>query len=383
MNYAVPKQIGDHNKNQMLSILRERGPTSRVELSRLLGLSQTAVTRNISKLLTNGIIRECGAEKTRIGRKPTLIELCGDFCYVLGADIVGGTLKVALADLMGRIINYNEEAVHKENGSNAILNQLNALLRGVITSSAIPTDKIWVAVIGAPGIFDNETRKSRFSFFLDDWDEMDIRSRVFKAINIETIIENDVNLDVIGESWKGVGKEYENVLYVKLGQGFAARVVIQNKLLRGQNRMAGEIGYIIPSLSREHKDNYENILCNDAVSRRYLDMNGNCKASTISDLYSLAGYGDTVAQSVIQDLLDRFAIALLSAVTVLDPQVIILGGDASCFDKRDISYLKQKIEDHFPLSQNIEASTLNKNACLYGAIKMGLDRIEDRITEIW
>ena len=108
VNHTMPKQIGDYNKNQMLSILRERGPTSRVELSRLLGISPTAITRNTSKLLNNGIIRECGAEESYMGRKPILMELCGDFCYVLGADIVGGTLKVALADLMGRIVKYYE-----------------------------------------------------------------------------------------------------------------------------------------------------------------------------------------------------------------------------------------------------------------------------------
>jgi predicted ArsR family transcriptional regulator len=90
--YRGPKQIGDYNKNRLWSILREKGPTSRVELSRLLGISPTAVTRNISRMLTNGVIRECKAEESDMGRKPVPVELCNDFCYILGADIVGGTL---------------------------------------------------------------------------------------------------------------------------------------------------------------------------------------------------------------------------------------------------------------------------------------------------
>jgi DNA-binding Lrp family transcriptional regulator len=102
----MPKQIGDYNKNQILSVLRENGPTSRVELSRLLGISATAVTRNTSQMLENGMIRECGAELSKMGRKPVLIELCSDFCYVLGTDIVEKKLKVAVADFMGEIINY-------------------------------------------------------------------------------------------------------------------------------------------------------------------------------------------------------------------------------------------------------------------------------------
>ena len=68
---------------------------------------------------------------------------------------------------------------------------------------------------------------------------------------------------------------------------------------------------------------------------------------------------------------------------MIDPQVIILGGEACCFGEKEIILLKQKIEKNLPLSQNIISSGLNKKACLFGAIKMGLDRIEERISDIW
>jgi len=383
MNHSMPKQIGDYNKNQMLSILRERGPTSRVELSRLLQISPTAVTRNTSKLLQNGIIRECGAERSDMGRKPILMELCGDFCYVLGADIVGGVIKVALADLLGKIVEYYEEPVQRDKGAKAVLEQLLAILQKIVNEAGVPMEKIWVATIGTPGIFDPAEGKSQFTFFLDDWNEIDIRSKVFDVLSVETIIENDVNLDLIGESWKGVGRNYENILYVKLGQGLASRVVIQNKLLRGNNNMAGEIGYMLPGISSGNTVNYENMLCNDSVSRKYSETGGSGRANTISDLHSLAESGDETAKAVISYLLDEFAVVLLNSAVVLDPQVIILGGDACCFGEKETSLLKQKIELHLPLVQNIIPSMLDKKACLYGAIKMGLDRIEERIIDIW
>ena len=382
MNHASPKQIGDYNKSQMLSILRERGPTSRVELSRLLGISQTAVTRNTSKLLKNGIIRECGAENSHMGRKPVLIELCGDFCYVLGADIVGGTVRVALADLLGNIVKSYEESIHREKGAQAVLEQLLAALRNAVAEAGVAREKIWVAIIGSPGIFDPEAGKSQFTFFLDGWDDFDIRSSAFDVLSIETIIENDVNLDIIGESWKNEGN-YESILYVKLGQGLAARVVLHGKLLRGKHKMAGEIGYMVPGFSSEKTLNYENRLCNDAVAQKYAGLGGSGKAKTISDICSLADGGDETARAVVSYLLDEFAVVLLNSAAVLDPQLIILGGEACCFGEKEIAELKQKIERHLPLSQDIVPSRLDKKACLYGAIKMGLDRVEERITEIW
>ena len=386
MNHTMPKQIGDYNKNQMLSVLRERGPTSRVELSRLLDISAAAVTRSAFRMLKNGIIRECGSEESSMGRKPTLIELCGDFCYVLGVDIVGGTLKAGLADLTGNIVKYGEEPVDKEKGAGGVLEQMLSMLRRVIDEAGIPADKIWVITIGAPGIFDPVSGKSRFTFFLDGWDDVNIQSRVLSALSIDTIIENDINLDVTGESWKGVGKDYENILYVKLGQGFASRIVLQNKLIHGHHKMAGEIGYMLPgrpSADGQNAINYEHELCNDAVSKRYSAMGGTNDISTISDLCAFSEKGDEAAETVLSDLLDRMAAALLNSVAVLDPQVIILGGDASSFGGREIGALKERIEKYFPLSQNIITSKLNKNACLYGAVKIGLDRVEERITEIW
>ena len=391
VNHSTPKQIGDYNKNQMLSILRERGPTSRVELSRLLGISPTAVTRNTSKLIKKGIIQECGSEQSDMGRKPILIELCGDFCYVLGADIVGGMLKVALADLMGRIVKYYEEPVQRVNGAEAVLKQLLTVLQNTITEAGVPTEKIWAATIGTSGIFDPDTGKSRLAFFLEGWEDIDIRKEVFDCISVETLIENDVNLDLTGECWKGVGKNYDNILYVKLGQGLAARFVMQNKLIRGEHNIAGEIGYMLPGIPSgmpsgipfENSINYENMLCNDAVSRKYAELGGGGIANTITDLCSLANDGDETAKRVVSCLLDEFAVVLINSAVVLDPQVIILGGDACSFGEKEITLLKQKVELHLPLVQNIIPSMLDKNACLYGAIKMGLDRIEERIIEIW
>ncbi|MCL2035379.1 MAG: ROK family transcriptional regulator [Oscillospiraceae bacterium] len=383
MNNTTPKQIGDYHKKQIISTLREKGPTSRVELSLLLGISPPAITRNTSQMLENGIIRECGTELSAMGRKPVLIELCDDFAYVLGMDIVGSTIKFALADFTGKVVKYDEEPVRREKDADAVLEQLIAALKRTAAESGISREKIWVATVGTPGIFDSDTGTSRFSTFLEGWDNIDIRQKIHEALDMEVMIENDVTLDVVGESWKGAGKDCDNILYVKLGQGLAARVVLQGSLIRGEHKMAGEIGYMLPGPRENGALNYENLLRNEAVSRKYTGLGGTGKANTISELYALANNGDDIAKAVMCHLLDQFAVVLLNSVTVLDSQIIILGGDACCFAEPEITVLKERMEQNFPLSQNIIISELNRKACLYGAVKTGLDRIDDRIADIW
>lgn len=383
MKHTMPKQIGDYNKKQIISLLREGGPTSRVELSRLLGISSVAVSRNTWQLLNKGIIRECTAKDSEMGRKPIPVELCNDFCYVLGADIVGGALKTALADFMGEIINYYEEPVMVNKGAQAVLNQLISALNEMIARAGVPREKIWAVTVGTPGIFSAETGKSRFTSFIDNWDEIDIQSKIFEGVQIKTVVENDVNLDIIGENWKGVGKNYDTIFYVKLGQGLAARFLLQNKLVRGEHNMAGEIGFMLPELTNRNGLNYEQMLCNAAVSKRYREYGGKSRILTISDLCAVAANGDKTAKKVMRQLLHQFAIVLLNSVTVLDPQAIILGGDACSFTENEIALIKDSIIKHFPLVQNIEPSALNKKACIYGAIKTSLDQVEELITDMW
>jgi predicted NBD/HSP70 family sugar kinase len=320
-----------------------------------------------------------------MGRKPIPVELCGDFCYVIGADIVGGTIKAALADLMGKTIAYHEEPIILAEGANAVIGQLVSVLKRLINETKIPVDKIWVITIGTPGIFDPGAGRSRHTFFMDRWDEIDIQSWVRQSLSIETLIDNDVNLDVMGESWKGVGRDYDDILYVKLGQGLAARIVLNGSLLRGEHGMAGEIGYMMPGIQQDkgEVENYEHMLCNSAVSWQYRELTGNNTSHTISDLCSMANKGDKAARKIMDQLLDKFSIVLLNSAAILDPQVIILGGDACYFSDKEITLLKQKIVQHFPLEQNIITSRLHKQACLYGAVKVSLDHVEKRITDLW
>lgn len=383
MNYSSPKQIGDHNKYQMISFLRERGQISRVELSRLLGISATAVTRNITTLLETGIIRECGAERSTMGRKPVLLELCRDFCYVIGVDVVGGVIKVALADLMGDIVRMNTAPIMQNKSGDSIFDQLIALLKNTIGSSGVPVEKIKFITVGTSGVFNPELGKSELSLFHDGWADINIREEISARLGIETLVDNDVNLDVIGESWKGVGRNFDSILYVKLGEGLASRIVLgDGRLMRGEHNLAGEIGYMMPSCAGSTV-NFENMLRNTAMCQRYKTAIGESSDTeyTITDLLKKRQDGDKVAGEVIGFLLENLWVVLLNSASVLDPQVIILGGDACNFEKVDVAFLKNKLEACLPLNQNIILSKLEKQGCLYGAIKIGLDEVEKGIME--
>lgn len=376
MVYAVPKQIGDHNKNQIIGILREQGHASRIELSRMLGISATAVSRNIAKLLEVGIIRESGSDHAAMGRKPVLLELCADYGYVIGADVVGGSVGVALADLYGRILHYEEEPSDPAGGT--VFQHLVHALDRLMADLPVPQDKIYALCLGAPGIFNPEAGTSRFSLFRDGWEGIDLKKELEARYGIETIVDNDVNLDVIGESWKGAGRDFDSILYVKVGEGIASRIVLQGKPLRGWHDAAGEIGFMRPS---NRGGSYEELMCSQALAAMYQDKSGGggAKPATLSDLLTLRGNGDEAARQVVAAALEYLWVVLLNCVSVLDPQVILLGGDGGSLDEADTDYLSGRIAQHLPPARTILTSRLDKKACIFGAISTALDRVEELV----
>lgn len=379
MNYSLPKHIGDYNKNQIISILRENEQATRVELAHLLGISAPAVSRNISKLLKAGIIRECGVDTSAVGRKPVLLELVEDYCYVVAADVVGGSIKVALANLMGEITYYSELPFYPSGGT--MFEQLTKHLDSVLHSAGIVREKIRALVVGTPGIFDAQKRKSRLTMLSDGWDEIDLEQRLSEQYNVPTIVENDVTLDVLGEGWKGSGQSYDNIFYVKLGQGFAARAVLNGELLSGHYNAAGEIGYMMPGPGKG--PNYEELLHNAGLVQQYKKLAPDSSGSpeTLSDLLTLRKKGDIIATSVVQQMLEHLWVVLLNCTTVLNPQVIVIGGDGGYLSQEDLGYLTQRIEQHFPMETNILTSGLDKKACIFGGIDVGLRYVDNQILE--
>ena len=83
---------------------------------------------------------------------------------------------------------------------------------------------------------------------MPEWKNVDLKEHILQKYNVEAIIVNDVELALIGERERGVGKKQTNIVYIKYGEGFAARAIVDGYLLKGNNMAAGELGYYLESL---------------------------------------------------------------------------------------------------------------------------------------
>jgi predicted NBD/HSP70 family sugar kinase len=81
------------------------------------------------------------------------------------------------------------------------------------------------------------------------WEDLNIKEELKKKFKVEIICKNDINLAALGECSYGVGKEYENLVYVGVDIGVGAGVILNNTLYEGIRLAAGEIGYLASSIA--------------------------------------------------------------------------------------------------------------------------------------
>ena len=163
-----------------------------------------------------------------------------------------------------------------------------------------------------------------FSTYLSDWKNVDLKEHIFQKYRIEAIIVNDVELALIGEREKGVGKKQTNIIYIKYGEGFAARAVVDGYLLKGNNMAAGELGYYLESLEQLTEGfvcpgRFEQEICKDIFSKYG-------ETDSPAGLLAHIQRKDKNAEEIVKKIIQKIAVVIANTVLMLNSEMVILGG---------------------------------------------------------
>ncbi|HHW47755.1 MAG TPA: ROK family transcriptional regulator [Clostridiaceae bacterium] len=381
---SCPSMVGDNNKFTILKLIKNSNGISRQDISRTLKLSAPAVSKNVAALISAGIIREEGTDETRLGRKPVLLKYNSNLMYVLGIEIMPRGLRGAISDLCGNVISQYNVPSDIEKGTNGVLVRLRELIEFLLEKKPEGGD-VTTAGIAVPGLTDKKIDFNLISTFIDEWNAVDVKSYVEDNFKISAIVMNDVELDLIGECWIGAGKDYNNILLVKYGDGFAARSMINGMLLTGANRAAGEIGYYLPSINDVRQSFFspgvtENKLCREVLKQYGADSK---RKISFSELLKKADEGDATACSIVEKVVDDLAVIINNIVLVIDPEVVILGSEAAFLRDQDINRIKDILCKTSPAVPEIRVSQLRENAGVMGGIKVAITSAEENLINYW
>jgi glucokinase len=149
---------------------------------------------------------------------------------------------------------------------------------------------------------------------------------------LPVFVENDVDAHAAGEVWLGAATGARSALLVAVGTGVGAAVVLDGRPLRGAHHVAGELGHMpVPGAELlrcpcGRTGHLEAIGAGPAIHRRYLALGGDAASPDTRDVVARAAAGDELATSVVRDAAEAVGRAVAGVVTVLDPEVVVVGG---------------------------------------------------------
>ena len=392
-----PKLVREYNELNILRFIKNEGPISRADLAKRYKISKAAVSEIISHLLQQGYIHEVGiGSSTSLGgRKPILIEFNPRAAYAIGVEIKRDHACVALSDLNAKI--NAKKCFHFNTGSplKIVLEQIFDIIESFQVKRWVKTAKPIGIGVAIPGLINYESGKVQESDTLKDWQGYPIRDAFENHFGIETVIENDVKAISLGECRFGSGKDVENLVYLWVGDGLGAGIIINGELYRGVSASSGEIGYyelgFFIQNSNEFKllyngqHNFGDLLSSKVLlegARRGIangyDHNLNEDKITIEQIFTHAEENCPLAVDLVREYGYLVGILCINLINTLNPELILIGGHQHLTDNRLLlSFIKEKIKLDVLRTPSravrIKNAKLGEEAGLLGAIGLVLE----------
>ena len=376
---AIPPLLKDLNERTVLDAIRAGAPISRAEISRRAGISKPTVSLALQSLLDAGLVRDTQPDPGRPTYGATFFEVVPEAGLVLGLDLGARFLRGAICDLRGEIRARQDVELDGADAEGAI-DAIAGLRVSLAEASGLPVDRIDGAVVGVPGVVDADTGRLTLATNVPglegrDWAE-DLRTR----LELTVTVENDINLAAVGERWRGMARGVEDFVFLSVGTGLGAGLVLRGELHRGRHGAAGEVDLV--AAGRE-EDIDPCAAAISGVAARLASADG--ARTTLQppydarSIFAAARASDAVAQAVVEEEARRIALHIAPVAAVTDIALVVLGGGIGVNADLLLDPIRDLLTEWLPYPPRVEVSSLGDAAVLTGALAVGLRSAVDNV----
>jgi predicted NBD/HSP70 family sugar kinase len=389
------KLLQSLNRNLILNTIDHHGSISRIDISKATKLSQSTVSNLVDTLQKEGYVIEVGTgSSTRAGgRRPTFLTINPSGAHILAVAIVTEafhiTLQVCLFDLKLTIVKEMEFEL-REKGL-PLLEAILAVIRDFIHEHE--EKNILGLGFSVPTVLDREGVIYRGHLLeLENYPLESELKKVFPKLPI--IVEQEQHAAIMGERAIGQAKEMENVIYITVGRGIGSSVIVNNQLVRGEHGGAGEIGHMsinkfgakcicgkngclrlyateLAFINKIKESIHNEIPLSHKIYNPAIDR------ILVREVYKEALNGDQFSKDLLMSLLDDLCIGISNLIYLINPRMLILGGNLLLAKEIAIPYMHKRLKEiaDSPSAeiQIMEASLGNKSS-VYGVASMVLDK---------
>ena len=309
--------------------------------------------------------------------------------YIYGIDIGGTTVKMGLFDEKGDMLEKWEIVTRKENNGENILPDIVKSIKEKNTEKSIETDDILGIGMGVPGPITEDGRVLKCANL--GWGIFSVADELRKLTGVEKVkVGNDANVAALGEQWRGGGRGFDNIVMVTLGAGVGGGIIMDGKILTGENGAAGEIGHITvnpketltcgcgckgcleqySSATGVIRMAKERLEASDKPSELRKFAADEIGGKEVFDAYKA---GDELAAEAVNEF--AIYLGMGNVASVVDTQAFVIGGGLSKNGPVVIDIVKEQYKKNVMFAlKNTEfrLAELGNDAGMYGAVRMVL-----------
>ena len=309
--------------------------------------------------------------------------------YLVGIDIGGTTVKLGLFDLNGELLDKWEIETRKTEKGRYILSDIAKSIEDILNERKIKKEEVLGVGVGVPGpVKEDGTVLGCVNL---GWPVFNVSTELEMILGLPVKVANDANIAALGEMFKGGGKGYKNMIMVTLGTGVGGGVIINGKVLAGNNGAGGEIGHI-------SVNPHEKISCNcgkKGCLEQYASATGivklakdalekeNCESKlrdikeiTAKDIFDFAKENEQLSLEVVDKFASILGRALANISCICDPEVFVIGGGVSKAGDILIDKVKQYYREnafHATVDTKFKVAKLGNDAGIFGGAKLALE----------
>jgi len=366
---ATPTLLRDLNERTVLETIRAGAPISRAEIARRSGISKPTVSLALESLLQAELVREAAEAPDGPGYGAVYFEPVAEAAVVLGLDLGARFVRGAVCDLAGKVRARQDVELTVAEVAEAV-EAIERLRTSLLETSGLDRNRIDGVVVGVPGVVEQGTGLLRLAENVAGLEGRAFTSELQSALDLPVRLENDVNLAALGEQWRGVARGVDDFVFLSIGTGVGAGVVLGGELHRGRHGAAGEIDYALIAFDGVDP-------AAEKVSELAAEVLG--RAEDPRTIFGAAREGDEGACAVVAEVARRIALQIAPFGAVADVELVVLGGGIGANGDLLLDPVGRQLAEWLPFPPRLEVSTLGEAAVLTGALAVGVQAARENV----
>ncbi|MEV6286788.1 ROK family transcriptional regulator [Kribbella sp. NPDC051770] len=387
---ATPPLLRRVNASKLLGVLSTAGVMTGTGLIEATGLTRATVHAVCNDLIGMGWVLELDPvrDESAVGRPSRRFEFNSGAGFVLGIDVGAAKTTVVVANLRGETVAKagRSFAAVKEPAERTDL--VDEAVVDAMADAGVDDDQVIAAGVGVAAPVDRTG-----NILADDefWRRFDpaLTARLTKQHGWPALLENDANLAVLGEHWRGQGQGVDDLVVLLAGERFGSGLMDSGRLLHGSRGGAGEMVYLklvegvgdTHGIARIAREAAAEALGDPAVETVLRELSG-ADPVTAEQVFTAAAQGDRVAKEILEVVGQRTARVIATLGVLFNPALVVIGGAVAEASKPLLPSIEQLLATFTSTPPRVVTSSLGDTIVSVGAVRHALNYVEQNALDL-